>query len=379
MRTTLQFLLFILISSCNNTKDDPMKSLQLGSEEKKWKSKIEELLKDNNFEEDEYGNFDSYLITNSGKIRAKYKINKPFSISGIQKYSNNLLYEVGELKSIMIDISGDTICYLNENDNSVVKKISKYNGRQSRKVINEIREYLFDFYGLPTINSHEQQKTIDTLDLNEKINIIRENILLFGDFLEYDVWEFKNYKAYFLRDMCYFDSCFMENVYSKALIVFQVNDYDNKISAIREEIKSQLKPNDFIKVEFGNPEVRQTRNEITEKRYEIVQPVAHISRLAEEEDRTISDIRFDIVYLNRFSEEVLRVPNREYEFISGLKRDESMIVRNKTYLILYSSASEDFRAYETIRLNIDDYKWNGKGRIISDIKKIVFSDGSILE
>ncbi|MCP4650318.1 MAG: hypothetical protein GY853_09615 [PVC group bacterium] len=69
-----------------------------------------------------------------------------------------------------------------------------------------------------------------------------------------------------------------------------------------------------------------------------------------------------------------------YEIKDGLGPSKTFSIHSTSgYKINYFSETNDGRFYEYLRENIDDYKYNGKGKINFEIKKVVFKDGDILE
>ena len=121
-------------------------------------------------------------------------------------------------------------------------------------------------------------------------------------------------------------------------------------------------------------------NEYYGYNYKVFQPINSISREGPEEDKTITDIKFDIIYLNRFGEEMARIKNCRYEFQKRLGPGISLSLFGITgYNIEYSPCSDEGKQFENIRKNIDDFSYGKNGKIVSHISKVIFEGGQIFE
>ena len=353
----------LILTSCSSGSD-PLLGLQIGSREIDWKNKVNELLNAETLTNDDY----SFFMIGKDSIKAIYSINEPYPYSKYAIYSEYELYKQGKLRNIVIFISGDSSCKVVETwgGRKNIKEFQGY-GPKTKNYIEHIKEYLMKIYGQPIKIQHPRKRQdwenlyTSTYDEDDDKKIKYK-------------WELPDFTVEFLREPYYYDSCFFDTMCASTNIVYKIKDYETEFKKIQKKISNDFEPNDLMSIKFQQP----TFKSLNKNSFEISQEFNGISREGPEEARAVTDMKFDIVYLNRFDEEVVRIENCLYEFSKGLQPAQ-MILGYGGYSVKYGINSDQGQGFEYIRNNIEDYKFKGKGEIIADIKKVVFEDGKILE
>lgn len=404
------FLSFLILSSCIDKGRDPLMDFTMGSNENDWEKVLNNLVDKGIFEEDEYGDFRSFIYDGKDSFQVEYNINKPYPLSNYNIYSNYELYQKGVLRNIVIKLKGDTICdfigewidgkYLINADSVNKREILTY-GPRKKSTVDKIRQHLIKLYGNPNISSdsieNQYKKDLLSGNLNNMFGMSNYSKFVNGHFENInfiDTWNSDSMTVQILREPYYFDSCFKDTVYPNAHIVYKMIGFNREFDKRQEEIRNSFKPNDLITISFNQPIIKFLKtdyeypyyeignpNKKYGQVYELFQPIGNISREGPEDRRPVTDIKFDIVYLNRFNEEIARIQNCLYDFKDGLDSGRGLLSSfgGSGYTINYYANLEEGTDYEYLRKNIDDYKYDGKGKIIADIKKVVFKDGAILE
>lgn len=392
----------MLIYSCGKKElgRDPLLGLKMGSEKAVWKKTLNNLSNQGLIQEDEYGDFSTYIFNGTDSFKVDYLVNCPYPTSMFNVYSNFDIYRNGILRNIEIRLKGDTVCnFLGEwiddkfvtKPDSILKREILAFGPRKKTTVDKIRKHLFNIYGHPasTSDSLEAEYRNDLIsgNLSKDFGYIKYSELVNGkikivDFV--DTWKLDSMTLQMFRKLFYYDSCFKDTMYRAAHIVYKMTDYDRELERVQNEIRRSFKPNDLMSFEFKEPVITYIKKDWYGKTFELYQPLGDISRQGPEEKRLVTDVKFDIIYLNKFNEEVARIRNCIYDFKNGLGPGKTipyygLFGSTKGYTIEYNTYYKDNAGYEYIREHIDSYKWGGKGKIISKTKKVVFEDGAVLE
>lgn len=367
-------MIFTVLASCQDKGRDPLLGFEMGAEKKDWELVLNSLIDEGLLIKNEFDDFGAYILNGADSFRVEYKINKPYPSSRFNIYSDDQLYQNGALRNIEIVLNSDTIC-------------GTYFGYRRKSIVDKIRKHLFNIYGTPTSSTDSLENgykndlesgAIDKLFGMAKYTRYIDGELKNINFI--DTWELESMTVQMYREPYYYDVCIKDTIYPNAHIVFKMIGYKNEFERIQRKIKKGFGPDDMISIEFYQPSVKYIEKDFYGKIYELNQSLMYLSREGPEDKRLITDIKFDIVYFNRFDEEVARIDNCIYSFPNGLGPGTAISISGrKGYSIKYNSYFTEKAGYDYIRENIDMYKWDGKGEIVSEIKKVVFEDGSVLE
>jgi len=168
-------------------------------------------------------------------------------------------------------------------------------------------------------------------------------------------------------------------VYNFAYINYKTVDYDNEISRIRDSIKKTLTPKDIINIRARNPEwstLKKQSYSDYDSKFEV--ELDNIKRKDFEEERGVSSVRFDIVISDSFNKELYRIKDITYESNEPLMNGSSGLIKYGTPIISftkYRKTSNDAKGLEDARI----YASQNKIKVNTDIKAVVFTEGSVLK
>jgi hypothetical protein len=367
------FLCFLpLIISCSS-EDEYTLGLKLGSSEESWDNRLSDLLKSGVLKENKYGWLRGGILCGSDSLPVVYKINLPYPSSNRAIYSDDSLYQKGALRSIEIDLRGDSICEFvykqDEIGNNIpgTAKIEKFAALNYspcyKSKIDKIRNDLIVRFGRPhksdTASLYNSPNSSQAVIYPEKTDVT-------------DSWELDKFDMEFHRRAPFYSECYNDTMYPAAHIVFKMKGHDDALNSIKKSIKDKFRPNDLIDIKFTSPSISSVGNGM----YILEQPFKSVRRKGPEEDRGITGVKFDIVYQNNFKEEILRIDNCIYEIKQGLFPSDA--ISSFGSLGNYKIYCRQGEQLNYLMNNIKEFP-SSRLSIRIDVRKIVFTDGEVFE
>lgn len=407
MRTKI-FLIFVLLTiySCNNRKEaEFIKGFVLGEPYNSWNSKIDKLI-----EEGELSDVDSFKFHD--RVYKKYRS----YIAGIPvEFMLNPDYYRGKLRIIQYNLGGDTV-YLQQFFNVKYRKLHStpdgnfylsdtdpFFNRSGgyRKYEDGIKIYnqLVHVFGKP-----DREKRIidtcaiiykngDTLSYNPVnynstdyayLRLITEDVIYCNpDPSIYAFWEKEDYNIE-LNLTCkqsyynYHIKPCSSAISSNSELVFKIKNYEDHYNKLRDSLKNQYSINDIIGVEIDEIEwEKETQNIYKMNIY------LNFTRPLSLDDRLVSSIRFDIIILDNFDEEICRVQaitkqfkDNEYDGIQagGSLRIITLIGGTKPHSIEYNRYY-DPNGYDKARKYAEKFSV----KAVADVNAIKFNDGTVMK
>ena len=387
--------LFLFFVSCTNksSENEFLMGFNFGEPEIIWKQKIDSLLNANILSE-------PYVKTKPNSYR--YFINEiPVEVE------INDIYESGNLRCITYNLGGDTIYYqeINGNNQDNIKTFTtpgrvSYKSQKApyRKRAMGERSYhegiailncLKNSFGQPdSINTFYPVKNFilsngDTTKFKLFDNDYKavDSILYNPEPNIYALWKKETYtielvlsSLFSLRDDWENDKYikpYNSTISDDSRISFKINSYEQKISEIKDNIKQSYSIEDLVEFYMGDPEWN-IETQYSQYVYELQCELLSIHRSLTEEDRDIIEVKFDIVVLNSFDDELCRIENLIYEPSNGLENGTSLMRIGKVFGIKYALNIYG-EAYEKAR----KYAKNHNVYSIAYIKAIVFDDRTV--
>lgn len=369
-------LIIIVLSSCHHG-DDLLLELKLGSNQNQWIEKRNKLTeKKILFDKEDWGQYKCRRLVGDDSITLKYIFNE---------YSEQRNpSDTGNLLSVRIDFQEDT------------SKCVLFGPNIKKSIVQKVITYLNECYGLPdSISKKEKEFEKDYKEFliqfkkenetGDTTSFIRKSFLIISkyynsysnedeehkdDFI--DKWELDDMDIEFHRGPYQFVKCIPDTFYRRAYLIFKVKDFDAEIRKINEYILKNERPNDLLNIVFNKPTFTTgIKNQLPA--IQLFQTFSRIERKVPEEKRAVTAVKFDIVYKNKFNEEVYRIKNCEYEFDNGLKYPTGLIMSTSFgYQNIAYQFNEKYDAIINLK-NMDGVK------VDADISKIVFGDETVLE
>lgn len=272
MRLILFLLVGLGLCCCKaNTRDSISLGFQIGSEELVWKKlqldlrkKFKATDKMYNKAEGNFNRFRKHIYVDNDSVLAEYAINEPL--------------QLGKLRDIRINLEGA---------GSTKLTMLGYSNNLSKSTIISIISSLRGTYGNPD---------------NGNIGFAKENMVQ---------WSKDGYKIIFTHDN--FKPSSIDSVCSSAMITIQSNDYDNLFSEELKTFKTKYKPADILKIRLDDPKFEISDNSSVPS-VTLVQLYNSFDYYFKGYDNNIKAIKFDLVYANRFNEDVLSIKDINYDF-----------------------------------------------------------------
>ncbi|MBN1386797.1 MAG: hypothetical protein JW965_00005 [Bacteroidales bacterium] len=367
MVRTLIVLLFIqlfILIGCKPKLGDPLHGLIIGSNEKVWKNKVDSNIINSIFKESSSDcHYDTYMIIGEDTIEVSVGIND-YSLC----FGKMLKYKI----YIDYEMIHDTI-----------------RGRVLRRYsypIKEIYKSFIDLYGSPTYTKripehmrslyhfrYEYRLFYPHMHALETENIPEDSIDHIDWFVSF--WEFPNQIIEFLvgEEYTLYDS--IPRI-SRSQITYLYRDYQKELETLKDSVINSYEPNDYLELTFSMPEItRKGSYEGLDRT--VVFYLKSLKRAKDVDYRTISSIKFDILMLDSFGEEIFRSEDNSESFIRGIEGNKIYnytTYNNKGigYTFTYDSNHPDAQKLER-------FLRGGYSPCIDwEITAIKFSDGLII-
>ena len=152
-----------------------------------------------------------------------------------------------------------------------------------------------------------------------------------------------------------------------------MKDYQLTIKTIKDSIRKSLKANDLITITTHQPNWSNIDEYIVALKID----VSDIHRKDREEKRCVTGVRFDIIFTDKFKEELCRIENVTYEPKEPLCTSDGIFTYNNvtmSYTLKYSILGDVSKSYESAR------KYSRENKIYTEakIKAVVLDDGTII-
>jgi len=391
IKKVVGYLFFLsLIYSCNN-ESDIAKGFIIGESENIWKSKIDSLEILGVLSDSDDGYFRCYIAD----IPVWIKLNDKF--------------KVGNLREITFDLSGDTvywkeftprnnsseeIYYTPSGEPFLSYRAPFYSRGLGEREYNDglkIFEELVKIYGKPDsideffipykyINTKGDTLSYTGNSRNLKNGIlynVKPNLYAYWYKDNYDIELQLNTSNNLRLGFTNFEYIkpFKNSICENSFLIIRIKNYENHLQMLRDSLKDLYTTNDLIEVELGKVEwVKESRNSIYD--YKLNVYIQGFRRELNTDDRGIKAIKFDILILDKFDEEICSMTNITHEFEKDLytATGSSYWFPLPTYFIKYN-ISPNNDTYEKARI----YSQEHEVKAVADIKAIEFSDGSVLK
>ena len=200
------------------------------------------------------------------------------------------------------------------------------------------------------------------------------------------VWKTKNFiltyeVGYPTRDTV-FNGEYYYKEYESPLIKYVMYDYSGYIEKLKDSISNIHKPNDYLDVSAYSPKWERINDLETKHDTKFTFVVANIKRKEKESRKHISAFRFDIILVDDFNEELVRIKNFTHTFEKAIYsiRNESYVLlddERRSYSFNYNSGNWKDDVIEELE-KARKYSQQNKVRLKIVITSLRFTDGSVL-
>lgn len=345
------FFFYCLYSSGQGTKGDPFEKIRYGIDKT-------EIIKSNwqqngLLTEPEYDNtMFRYFIKGA---TADFPVEVTFNPDG---------YETEEIRQIKLFLNTDEVIQHNG-------KQFTTRGRMARP-INEVEEILKvyqQYYGTPD--------SIFVPELSDNLKSLNAALGRSTKSQERTyIWIEKNYKiSFYIPKPGRIDVNASELYYDNAEIKYSSLDYDENLFAIKEEIRRGLAPSDIVEIWLKNPNWIQSAQPNTSKGiFDFHYDIDMARKIAPEEGRAVKAVKFDIVFLDSFKDEVARWKGINFQLPDPLGQYD-YVYNNKGFYITYDSLEKKALPLETGR----QLNESSGITIKAEITGILFTNGDLLK
>jgi hypothetical protein len=282
-------------------------------------------------------------------------------------------YYFGELRQLKLNLGGDTVSYLNDNI-----KFSRAAGKRIKEDIDNLYNIYCKWYGQPDsififgafgkneILIYLERKNLDTCEIFN---------------LKKAYWYTDKFKLTFEIQFLQIDERLDTLVYGEnSNIFYEMYNYYEKISAIRDSIKELFSPNDILNVTISPDKIYWSDYE---EYSELSIPAQNVERKEREEEMGVMGFKFDIVITDIFNEEIYRINDFSFDFdkkplasaLNGRSWGNNFIEMPFILRYKYDLNTVNFNEIEKVR----DYCQKNKIKIYADINAVVFEDGSVIK
>ena len=163
--------------------------------------------------------------------------------------------------------------------------------------------------------------------------------------------------------------------FSNPEVYYRVHNYDELRARIRDSIRRTYTPDDLMQIYCSNLEFMKEKDQIGFTKLRLSITSSGYNNYKDEEERDITDVKYDIVFCNRFEEEIFRIPNIEIHFEESIPRNSQIrdfkVSYRHSFVYRYPL---DEGLSKLVHLHSND------GLVIKpDVEAIRFEDGKILK
>jgi len=348
------FISIIIIFSCGRKMEDPTLGFEFGSEPKEWHKKLKDLEKNGNLKDSMYSNqYRGFLTKGNDSLLVEYNLNPDG-------------YFESQLLSIKINLNEDTIYY---------KNLYRGYGRINYSKVDKVKKWISDRFDYPTqtkyyidsMTSIQIESNVmtsvtsrDTAAITYKWLTEKFDIILYVD--RPNSRSSKDFEIDFL----FYPS---QKSRKESYLLLVGKDYKKRIKEVREAQRKRLRPNDLITTNFINkPKFESINSNQNRIKVQIPGFVRHFS----EEPRSVTDLKFNVIFKNQFNEVLGTMENCTFHFPQKLPYNRMLDIPID-YYVDYNIYSSQGKSFELIRNNVQTIKCE------MDVKKIVFDDGNVLQ
>lgn len=273
-------------------------------------------------------------------------------------------YQTDEIRQVKLMLNLDEIIVQNEN-----KFIRRARMARSINEVEEILKIYYKYYGEP-----------DSIIVPELSDLIKSLNKALGRSTESQertyIWERKDHQiAFYIPEPSRININESELFYDSASITYSTLDYGKKLFEIQEKIRQGLAPADIIEIWLKNPNWIPSANPDAYKGvYDFHYDIDMARKIAPEEKRAIKAVKFDIVFIDSFKDEVARWKGINFLLPEPIEQN-SYIYTNKGYSITYDS-----RDKKALPLEIGRQISESSGITIkADVIGILYTNGELLK
>jgi hypothetical protein len=185
------------------------------------------------------------------------------------------------------------------------------------------------------------------------------------------IWHLDNYYIEFNRKKDKTDTLY----YTDAFIRYVSNSAKDEIISISDSIRKTLKPHDMLHIGLKYPSWKETNKYYYDKEFTL--KITDIHRKDIEEPRAITDVKYHIVFKDRFNDEICKYENLKLNLTNPVKPHNGLYDSNNndfTFTYKYNSNSSKFKDLDRLQnLKSSEYK------ILADIVSIILDDGTVID
>lgn len=356
-------LLFIsLLFSCNKPLEekmiDPIFDFKIGDSEYSWSRKVDSLKKLHllfnqlEIKDVEYSTYSTYIVNGQDSVKCDIEI-------------NSFPYYYGKLRSLELNLKGDSVEYWDGSG----KYYSRSYGPRDKEDVDRVFDWYVEYYGIP----HDTLRgSFDLLklefDKSSDYYSIRQSDVLHRKLGSY-IW---NQEGYYIE----FNKTFHEKdltKYSNAYIRYVSDSMREDVIKISDSIKLGLKPQDLVGITLDRFRWKDTHDDDYDTLFSV--ELERIMRIGLEETRAITDIKMDLVFRDRFDDELYRFKDLKLHLDNPIEPHFGLVPINNgfTYTQPYDRNSKNFKELDKLRkMKRSQYK------LEPDFKSVVFIDGKVL-
>jgi hypothetical protein len=328
-------------------EDEILAGFKIGSVDSAWKknqihlkNKFKKIDSIYNVESDWHNRFKKYIILGKDSMLAEYEINEPL--------------QFGKLRYILIKLNGVGVSK---------SKINLGYGPSvnfvTRKAILSLSALLNDLYGKP---SNVYRK----IPRGNKVHVA-------GDFEHTITWRNENYEINFQYNS--FKPSKQDSICDKAQVIVQTNNYQKEFNEGLKLFKSKYKPTDVLEIRLADPTFEYIRD-LDRTAFKLVQLYRSFTHGYLGYDNEIKAIKFDVVYKNRFKEDILVIKDVSYDFHGNFAPNLTLNFQWSNENIGFSRlvSSDETR-------KVERYVSNPGDKLIPSISnlKLLYASGDVFE
>jgi hypothetical protein len=343
--------LIVCLSFNSSSQDDPFKKNNYGVatiEDVKTSMVKEGLLTDPELEEASF----KYIIKGNDN---NYPVEVTFNPDG---------YSTAEIRQIKLNLNTDEIINHNGKKFTIRARMAR-----SIKEVKGILKIYYQYYGEPD--------TIITPELSDDLKSLYAAMGRSTKSQERThIWNEKNYiVSFFIPKPRRIDINASELYYNNAQIKYSSLDYEENLAKIQEMIRQELTPSDIVKIYLNNPNwIPSVHPNATNGVYDFHYDIGMATKVSPEEKRAIKAVKFDIVFIDSFQDEVSRWKGINFQLPQPLDR-YGYTYNNKGYSITYDSSEK-----KTLPLEIGRQMNRSSGITIkAKVTAILYTNGDLLK
>jgi hypothetical protein len=331
----------------------------------------------NNFIKTEIAN-KNFLIPSDDLTSFTYFIKDDMEYFPVEVTVNPDGYNFGKVRQLKIGLGGDTVYYRSMNS-----QYQRAYGPRLKSDVDKIYNLYEEWYGKPnSINIKTRVRSeLEKYFSGDTSSTTIDTVIL----SKTAYWYNDNYRiTFYLPTPVKNPLLNSEYTYSnETTIVYEMINYNKTIQAIRDSIIKTLEPNDIISINVNNPEWSILSHNYYGDNTQLTISIDEITRYDREIRQSVTAIRFDIILLDQFGEELYRLKDltfepkkRVYNIHDGVIIHDNFYIHNTStitakYNRLYDNSTEIEKARR--------YSSHHTIKATADIKAIVFENGAVIK